>query len=320
MIIKDKIYGRFEITEPILIELLKSPAVLRLKKISQYGIPDQYCEFKNFSRYDHSFGVMLCLRKIGADLEEQIAGLIHDVSHLAFSHVADWVFAEGHQGKEDYHDSIRDLFIKNSGIPGILKKHGFNLERILDENNFKLLENRIPNVCADRFDYSIQEFYYNHNRSIVERCVNSLADYRGEMIFLSQKTALLFAKNFLNLQLQHWGSNSIATRYFDFSIILKKALQKSIIKQEDFFLDEDLIMSKLYASHDREIDERLKLLEKADYIQIRAKSNQKINKKFRYVDPRVLIDGKIKRVSELYPEFKKKIERERAKNQKGVLV
>jgi HD superfamily phosphohydrolase len=34
---------------------------------------------------------MLLVRRLGASLEEQIAALLHDVSHTAFSHVIDSV-------------------------------------------------------------------------------------------------------------------------------------------------------------------------------------------------------------------------------------
>jgi hypothetical protein len=108
MKINDKIYEKVEIEEPVLLELLKSSSVLRLKNISQFGVPDKYYHFKNYSRYEHSIGVMILLRKLGATLEEQIAGLLHDVSVLAFSHVIDWVFANGRDGVEDYHDSIHE--------------------------------------------------------------------------------------------------------------------------------------------------------------------------------------------------------------------
>lgn len=84
MTVFDKIYGREDIKEPVLQELLKTEPVLRLKGISQFGMPNRYYPFKGFSRYEHSVGVMLLLGRLGASVEEQVAGLLHDVSHLRF--------------------------------------------------------------------------------------------------------------------------------------------------------------------------------------------------------------------------------------------
>lgn len=88
----DAIYGRNEITEPVLLDLMKSDAMQRLKGISQHGVTALLGITPPFSRFDHSVGVMLLVRRLGASLEEQVAALLHDVSHTAFSHVIDFVF------------------------------------------------------------------------------------------------------------------------------------------------------------------------------------------------------------------------------------
>lgn len=58
--------------------------------------------------YDHSMGVFVILRARGAPLEEQIAGLLHDVSHTAFSHVGDWVYGKENQDK-DYQNDVQGM-------------------------------------------------------------------------------------------------------------------------------------------------------------------------------------------------------------------
>ncbi len=205
MTISDKIYGKVKIIEPVLSELLKCPSVLRLKNISQFGVPNKYYHLKNYSRYEHSVGVMLLLRKLGATIEEQVAGLLHDISVLAFSHIADWVFALGDMGVEDYHDEIHEKFVKKTEIPKILERFGFVLDRILDENNFSLLEKKAPDLCADRVDYALREFKYWLIPKIVSNCINGFVNHNGEMVFSDRKTAFDFAANYLKLQTQHWG-------------------------------------------------------------------------------------------------------------------
>src|SRR5579862_5825782 len=76
-------YGNFNVHEPVLLELFDSPALVRLKGVRQYGVT-YYADKKEYNRYEHSVGVWAILRRFNARLEEQIAGLLHDVSHTVF--------------------------------------------------------------------------------------------------------------------------------------------------------------------------------------------------------------------------------------------
>lgn len=93
MICCDRIYGVLNVEEPVFAEIIAAPTFQRLQGINMgpwvpcrpfYSIP--------VSRYHHSIGVFMLLRRHGAPLAEQIAGLIHDVSHTAFSHLSDRLF------------------------------------------------------------------------------------------------------------------------------------------------------------------------------------------------------------------------------------
>ena len=47
---------------------------------------------------------------------------------------------------------------------------------------------------------------------------------------------------------------------------------------------------------------------------------KKIVKKFRHVDPKVILNGQLFRLSEIVPEFKAIIDRHREINKKGLIV
>jgi HD superfamily phosphohydrolase len=106
MVYEDKVYGSFRIEEPVILDLIKSKPIQRLKDIEQGGYIPLYYNPKSLplnkishSRFEHSLVVFLLLKKFKASLVEQIAGLIHDASHAAFSHCIDYVLAEGSQKK-----------------------------------------------------------------------------------------------------------------------------------------------------------------------------------------------------------------------------
>lgn len=157
----DKIYGKEKIFEPVILELLASPTLERLKGVDQFGYMPGYVPAPDGSfprgrnnRFEHSVGVFLLLRGYGASPEEQIAGLLHDVSHTVFSHSVDYALRSGEAaGKQDHQDDVFKTFVKNSDIPSILPKYGFSIDYILDDQNFPLKEKSIPDLCADRIDF-----------------------------------------------------------------------------------------------------------------------------------------------------------------------
>lgn len=320
MTVSDNIYGKVDIKEPMLLELLDAPSILRLKRISQFGIPDRYYHFKNFDRYEHSVGVMLLLRRLGASIEEQVAGLLHDVSVLAFSHITDWIFGQGREGKEDYHDSLHDRFIKNTEVPSILAKYNFDLERISDLDNFSLLEKSSPDLCADRVDYALREIKYWFNPKIVNSCIVGLINFNSEIVFNNPESAYDFANGFLQLQMQHWGGFGAVMRYHLFSNALKTALDRSYISESDFYKDEDFISDKIKKAKDKEIDEVLNDLEAGNLEKYKNNSGKKVIKKFRYIDPKIKQGNSLTRLSSLKPEFSRLLEENREINQKGLLI
>ncbi len=122
----DRVYGEFEITKPVILELINSQSLQRLKDIDQAGYrslwvkPDVEVGEYDHSRFAHSLGVYLLLRKYDTQLEEQIAGLIHDVSHSAFSHCIDYVLDSGSETEHNHQDNLFADFIRKTEISAII--------------------------------------------------------------------------------------------------------------------------------------------------------------------------------------------------------
>lgn len=152
-------YGEIDVEEPLILELIGAPAFQRLKAIHQYGIAYYTTHPEEYNRFDHSLGVFALLRKSSAPFPEQIAGLLHDASHTVFSHVGDFVFQD-HEG-EDYQTSIHAWHLTESGLSSILQKYGYAIEDLLPHHpEFTRLEQKLPNLSADRIDYNIQGAYF----------------------------------------------------------------------------------------------------------------------------------------------------------------
>lgn len=65
----DTFYGPIEVQEPVLLELIDSPAFKRLKGVHQYGVAYYTTHREEYNRYDHSIGVFTILRLKGASLD-----------------------------------------------------------------------------------------------------------------------------------------------------------------------------------------------------------------------------------------------------------
>jgi hypothetical protein len=311
--IKDKIYGYEIITEPLIIDLIKSQPFQRLKKLNQFGIPNKYYHIKNFSRYEHSLGVMILIKRLGGSVQEQVAGLLHDLSHTAFSHLVDWVIGDA-GGNESYQDNRHEKVINSNPIKGILLKHGYDPKIIADYHNYKLLEKDAPDLCADRVDYAFREFPV----SVSKKLFKSLINKDNEIVMKDERSAFEFGKNFLKLQRNHWGGYQAVTRYRLLSNILKFAIKNKIINFNQFLKDDEYVIDKLIKSKNNYVVTSLKILTKKKIKLL--KNNEIVFKKFRYVDPKFIVDNCSVRLSEYNSKYKELLDREIVHNKKGVKV
>ncbi len=310
MEITDRIYGKQEISEKVLAELIKSESVQRLKGISQQGLPQKYYHRPIFSRYEHSVGVLMLLRKLDAGLEEQIAGLLHDISHTAFSHVVDWVI--GNPAKEDYQDSAHLEIMKTCYAGRILAKYGWDYRAIADIERFGLLENKIPELCVDRFDYAIREFGDFGRQDKISGIVDSLVNIDGRPAFDSRANAEEFARGYCDCQTTHWAGDEAKTRYLILADILKYSLDRKIISITDFAKTDSEVIKLMLDSKDSRLFKTLRLLERP--LKITKSENGGgflVTKKLRYIDPLVHEGGELRRLSEISKGYRQILEQQK---------
>src|SRR3989344_3604911 len=244
MEIIDRVYGRQEIRETVLIELVRSRPLARLKGINQAGVSKYLNLRKDVTRFEHSVGVMLLLRKFQASIVEQIAGLLHDVPHTAFSHAADFVFKRGEIGT--FHESFLRQIVFASEIPNILTKHGFDPERVIDEHNFTPLEQNIPKLCADRIDYSLRDISSDNifSSKDVNDILQALTTHKGRFVMTDEKVAYFYAKAFMDQCLNSWNSPQTLAAFELFGQMVRRALEVKVLNEQDLFLTDDEVIEK----------------------------------------------------------------------------
>ncbi len=315
MMVNDIVYGTVEVNEGVLIDLINSNAFQRLKDICQQGVPKEYIlpEQPNSYRYDHCIGTMLALKHLDASLEEQVAGLLHDVSHTAFSHLVDYVFGSG--DKEDYQDSIHhEFFGADSELSKILVEHGFDATKISELKNYTLLEQEQPEMCADRFDYTLRYWALQNDMDFVNSSLNAVRKYEGTIIFDSERAAHDFAERHRVWQPELSGFGGLQydmrVRWYIFGETLRIGIEKGIITKDDFLKTDSYVLNKLLMSKDQRILKLLGILKG----QLKFETSETnpivvLHSKFRYVDPSFLESGILKRLSSVDPNFNAEIER-----------
>jgi hypothetical protein len=316
-------YETFEIDEPVLLELLHSGAMQRLKEVNQYGVSAYTTHKEKYSRYDHSLGVFAILRKHGASLEEQIAGLLHDVSHTVFSHVGDWIFGKEHQ-ENDYQGMIHKQFLSRAGIEAILVKYGYTVDQIDPKNKkFKMLEQPLPNLCADRIEYNIQGAFLR-NFITKEEALQIYHDLQfSEGRWIATRVDLLkkLTRFSLFMTQTSWGSadNYVLSRWLADAII--RALAIGILSWDEIhFGFDNVVWQKLTEAEDPFIRQHMHMLANhQDYFKRVAPEDADILIKFRCrgIDPWVIYQDQLVRLSWIDRDIARDLEFLQKKAQEG---
>lgn len=319
-------YGPLDVQEPVILELIESPSFTRLKSVRQYGVV-YYTEFpEEYTRYEHSLGVFYILRVKGASLKEQIAGLLHDVSHTAFSHVGDWIFEKIGEEK-DYQNSIHKEYLVRSGLGAILSKYGYTVQEMEPVYElYPMLEQKGPTLCADRIEYNIQGAY--HQGFITqEEALEILGDLRyveGDWIATELDRMKKLVAFSLYMTEHCWGgvNNYLASKWLAESIL--RAVTLKVLTWDDIhFGVDDAIWRTLLECPDPKIQTWMHKIQDVPsyYTLVEEKdADIKFGSKFRGINPWVIEDGKKVRLLETDSLLKKAFTDVKERVQKGWFV
>lgn len=302
MKIIDRIYGEIAITEPVIAEIIESKQFQRLKDISQDGACHYIQANRNGNRYEHCIGTWYLSRKYKRPLEEQIASLLHDLPHTAFSHVIDLVMDDK---DHEYHDHFTTQIILQSTIPAILKKYNVSLEKVLHKEHYYLLENKLPDISVDRLDYFMRDGYQMNliPAETITLFLTKLKEKNQRFYFEDPHVAGQFAVLFMNCSRLIWLDPTSHGSFFLMANALKIALKKEYITQDDFFLTDHVVMQKLRDANDAQINACLDRLAPGNEFVYASKEDAEfygLNKP-RFVDPWVKQGDTLVHVSQLIP-------------------
>lgn len=287
------LYGSFEITEPVIIELIESAPLQRLKEVYQLGVWRYAVKNDAFTRYDHSIGVFTLVRNYGGSLKEQIAALLHDVSHTVFSHVGAYFFVDDAAAMDAFQDNLHEWYLQQTGLADILQRHGYAIADVTPKNaEFSRLEQELPLLCADRVDYNIRGALWDGliTESEAQLIIKSLAFDNDTWYFTDQTAARLLSESSCTMSRTIWGSpeNFLTGQWL--ASALKRAAAMGLITRDDVYFSTDVaVWNKLTTSNDQIIADNIYKIEHCYdfFVHDATNFNKVLFGKFRGVNPLV---------------------------------
>ncbi|KAK8049395.1 phosphoribosylamidoimidazole-succinocarboxamidesynthase [Apiospora phragmitis] len=314
--IRDELYGTHTITEPVLTELLRSAALARLAGVHQHGISGLLGLTPKVTRLEHTVGAMLLVRHVGAGVAEQVAALLHDVSHTAMSHVVDFAMASGPEDDEgSFHEVHKMRYIRDfTPIPAILARHGFvDRPGPLDEELFPLVEQPAPRLCADRLDYALRDVVGLQHMALADarRVIASLkawpsVDDDGRYLVLQdQELALALARAYAACDRDVWGNPSHGDLYTRTAGLMKSLIHQGAVQEAELWtLSDEEFWARMRGAANPEQQAAMDRLESEGLPDGKSLALPRLAK-VRTIDPDVCLPKSEKPVplSELWPAY-----------------
>jgi len=245
--VNDFLYGKMELPM-VFSDLLNTDALKRLGGIHQSGaiflVNPDICH----SRLEHAIGVTMLIRMLGGSELEQIAGLLHDISHTAFSHVGDYVFDNT---EEDYHEKIFAEVLCRSEVPDVLLNYGYNVNQTL-YGTFNILEQPLPALCADRLDYTLRDGIHGGviSRQRAREFLTSIVLKDGKIAVNAETEVAWINEAFkklnddvFKLPLHLYANGKMAE-------LIKKFLNKGVLVESDLFKTDTMLLNKIRTSYE----------------------------------------------------------------------
>ena len=279
----DNIYGAFDIAG-VLEELIQTQVFQRLKRIHQGGAIFLIQPNINHTRFEHSIGVLFLIRKLGGRIEEQIAGLLHDISHTAFSHLVDYVLDIE---EEDYHEKRFEEVLRDEEVMSVLKRHGFDPNQFLDMEQFPLLEYPLPSLSADRIDYTLRDLFQIGviSQKEIDWFLRGLVVFEDRIVLTSVEHAQWFQAKYDYLVSDYFGAKENIAVNLLMKKLIKDCLEKGSITESDFHQDDFYLLEK--------INGFTNVQSRISAINNQVMTTEKLNTKKRSINPEVLVNNRV---------------------------
>jgi len=306
----------------LLDKLVSTPEMQRLSGVGMH-CGCEYSDaplYKNarypYTRLSHSIGAAKIVWNFTGDIDQAVAGMLHDIATPVFAHTIDFMNND-HINQESTEDKTL-AFIENSKeIMQLLKSSGIHVDDVSDYHKYPIADNDTPMLSADRLEYTLGNAFivYHVPLSKVKEIYDDLfvtLNEHGvqELCFRSFEAAASFTE--IALRNSHFYVSDL-DRFLMQSLaeIVRRALSEGALTYVDLYSTEIEVIEKLQR-HDKlsaDWNEHRSISSiSVSGEELQNKHCLKVFAKKRYIDPLVLTADGAKRVSDVDAALKSKID------------
>lgn len=252
--IKDPLFGNITLND-LEQEIIQTRDFQRLRYIKQLAFDFLVYPGATHSRFEHSLGTFYVTGELDGCIfgkrneELELAGLLHDIGHAAFSHASDPVLMKF---LKTTHEKIGEQKIKSSGISDIINDNGFSSRKVLSYfNSVGIGEIVTGTIGSDRIDYLMRDSLHTgvaYGILDYNRIKGKLTVYKNKPAMYEDGTqgaeSLLIARYFMHQSVYTHHASEIANSMYTKALML--ALENGAFDPKELLvLDDNSILERL---------------------------------------------------------------------------
>ena len=176
----------------------------------------------------------------------------------------------------------------------------------MDEENFSLLEQDLPHLCADRLDYFLRDARDLGLATDLEvaAALEHLCVYHGEIVTNDLNSARWLGYTFIAADKASWANFREVGLYELAAHAIRRGLEIGVLDDADIWGTDQPAWEKLQASSDPQLQYHLQRVHADTRFERDVKNPEfRVSTKLRSIDPDVHVNGSVQPLSSLDLEF-----------------
>lgn len=259
-VFRDPIHNYIEVNEPLIWNLINTPAFQRLNNIKQLGGAFQIFHGAMHTRFGHSLGAYFIAKQMLEEVpgmkgsltdREQLlvlcAALLHDIGHGPYSHASEGFLKLHHE------EMTCKIIIEDETISGILHlqdaEFANDVVKILQKTYENPLLSKIVSsqVDVDRMDYLLRDAYYAgvpYGEYDKDRIIHVMEVENGELLI--RESGIYAVEDFMLSRYQMRQQVYMNAKGRAFEIMLNHLVRRFIELYDEEKLSKEKLYTQLY--------------------------------------------------------------------------